>query len=294
MTISSRSQLHYEVHGSRGPHVLLVHGMLSSRAQWAPNLAALTSFARPVVVELLGHGRSPSPADPRLYSPESYCREFERIREALGAARWFVVGQSLGAALTLRYALDHPSRVVAQVFTNSNSALAEPEWGPSLRPAMEALGAELAREGRGALERMAIHPKHGRLPRELQAPLVADAELHSPRGVGLTALHTVTTSSVRAHIHANTVPSLLVVGEHESRFAAHCEFAEKTMPRLRIVRLPAGHAVNLHCAHAFNRAVVDFFAPHGPLSKQGPAPTKESDAVAASTPDEPKIGRERK
>ncbi len=294
MTISSRSQLHYEVHGSRGPHVLLVHGMLSSRAQWAPNLAALTPFARPVVVELLGHGRSPAPADPRLYSPESYCREFERIREALGAARWFVVGQSLGAALTLRYALDHPSRVVAQVFTNSNSAFAEPEWGPSLRPAMEALGAELAREGRGALERMAIHPKHGRLPRELQAPLVADAELHSPQGVGLTALHTVTTSSVRAQIHANTVPSLLVVGERESRFAAHCEFAEKAMPQLRVVRLPAGHAVNLHCADAFNRAVVDFLAPHVPARSKARLRTEASDAVAPRAPDGAQIGRERK
>ena len=262
MTISSRSQLHYDVHGTHGPHVLLVHGMLSSRAQWAPNLPALTPFARPVVVELFGHGRSPAPRDRRLYAPESYCREFESIREALGAERWFVVGQSLGAALTLRYALDHPSRVMAQVFTNSNSALAEPEWGPSLRPAMEALAAELAREGRSALERMAIHPKRGRLPREAQAALVADAELHSPRGVGLTALYTVTPSSVRARIHTNTVQSLLVAGGHEGRFAAHCEFAEKTMPKLRVVRLPAGHAVNLQCPDAFNRAVVEFFAPH--------------------------------
>ena len=111
---------HYEVHGTAGPHLLLVHGLLSSREQWTPNLAALTQHYRPVIVELLGHGRSPSPEDPAAYRPEAIVADLERIRSALGVERWLVCGQSLGAALTLRYALRHPERVIAQVFTNSN------------------------------------------------------------------------------------------------------------------------------------------------------------------------------
>ena len=40
--------LHYEVHGKDGPLLLLVHGLLSSRAQWLPNcpqLFALTYYS---------------------------------------------------------------------------------------------------------------------------------------------------------------------------------------------------------------------------------------------------------
>ena len=62
---------HYEVHPGRGPHLLLVHGMLSSRAQWLPNLAALAAVCRPVTLELWGHGRSPAPADPAAYHPDA-------------------------------------------------------------------------------------------------------------------------------------------------------------------------------------------------------------------------------
>src|SRR5690349_20972563 len=121
---TAREMLHVEIHGGEGPLLLLVHGMLASRAQWQLNLPALRRVCRPVVVELLGHGRSPAPTHPDPYRPSAYVLEFERIRAELGAERWILCGQSLGAALTLRYALDHPERVQAQIFTNSNSAFA--------------------------------------------------------------------------------------------------------------------------------------------------------------------------
>src|SRR5690349_10998236 len=98
--MTSEPRLHRDVHEGRGPFVLLVHGMLSGRSQWRPNLAAIATVARPVVVELWGHGRSPSPQDPDLYHPDGYVREFERIRVELGIERWLVCGQSLGGSLT--------------------------------------------------------------------------------------------------------------------------------------------------------------------------------------------------
>ena len=85
--------------------------MLSSRVQWTRNLPALTPSYRCVVIELWGHGRSPTPRDPALYSPASYAAQFEAIRAEVGADRWYVVGQSLGAALTLGYVLERPQSV---------------------------------------------------------------------------------------------------------------------------------------------------------------------------------------
>ena len=151
--------LHYDAHDGDGPFLLLVHGILSSRSQWMLNLDALATVSRPVVVELFGHGRSPSPADASAYAPQNYVREFERIREALGVERWFVCGQSLGAALTLRYVLDAPERVIAQVFTNSNSTLADASWAERVRPSMEAQAMRLEADGRRTLDE---HPLKSR------------------------------------------------------------------------------------------------------------------------------------
>jgi pimeloyl-ACP methyl ester carboxylesterase len=254
-------RLHYEVHGERGPFMLLVHGFLSSRAQWALNVEALSAFSRPVVAELFGHGRSSAPDDPTLYTPSHYVLEFERIRRALGAERWLVVGQSLGAALTLRYALDHPERVAAHVFTNSNSALAEDRWADAVRPALEAQARRLQAEGRRALDEHPLNPSRGsRLPAVVRAAFVVDSALLDPLGVANTGLHTVPESSVRARVRENRVPTLLVAGEREVRFAAHRRFAEETMPLLRVAGLDAGHAVNIEAAAAFNAAVTAFCA----------------------------------
>jgi len=271
----TEADLAYEVHGDRGPHLLLVHGMLSSRAQWDLNLAALRGVARPVVVELFGHGRSPNPRGEAAFTPGHYVSAFERLRERLGDERWFVCGQSLGGALTLRYALEHPGRVIAQIFTNSNSALARADWTRAAEPAMQELAAAIRARGREALERMAIHPRRAmQLPAGVRDALIADSELHAPDAIAKTALHTVLASSVRERIDQNRVPTLLVRGRRERRFDEAAEFAARTMPLLQTVDIDAGHAVNIEAADAFNAAVIRFV--EAALSPSDPSTTPDT------------------
>jgi pimeloyl-ACP methyl ester carboxylesterase len=213
------------------------------------------------VVELLGHGRSPAPEAPSAYAPDHYVAQFELLRRHLGAERWLVCGQSLGAALTLRYVVEHPDRVLAHVFTNSNSALAPPGWGDAVRVGMEALAERVASGGRAALESLPIHPRHARrLPAEAHAELVADCALHSPVGIARTGLHTVVASPVRERATLNRVPTLLVHGTREKRFADHARYAAEAIPSLEIAPLDAGHAVNLEAADDFNRIVPAFLS----------------------------------
>lgn len=255
------SRLHFEVHEGNGPLLLLVHGMLSSRSQWAPNLAALQTVSRPVVVELLGHGRSPSPESPSAYHPDAYAEAFEQIRMELGEERWLICGQSLGAALTLHYALRHPDRVLAQVFTNSSSALAESSLSEGMRRGMARLAEQVAQDGLTAIERMSIHPSHARrLPQEVRALLVADAALHSPEGIVRTGLHTVPISSVRDRVGQTRVPTLLVAGTREQRFESHKHYVREQIKGLEVAELEAGHAVNLEASSGFDRVVVEFFS----------------------------------
>ena len=254
---------HYEVHDGSGPYLLLVHGMLSSRAQWAPNLRALSRVCRPVRLELYGHGRSPAPESIDAYHPDRYVEAFERIRQEIGAERWMVCGQSLGAALTLRYALDHPERVQAQLLTNTASALSGPEWAERLRAPMESLLRAVEAHGRAALERMPVHPAQARrLAPQVKAALVADAALHDPGGVARSGLGTVVHSTLGHRLRENRVPALLVCGAREERFRALRDAAEKAMPGLEVVDLDGGHSVNLDAVAGFDRAATEFIARH--------------------------------
>jgi 2-succinyl-6-hydroxy-2,4-cyclohexadiene-1-carboxylate synthase len=268
---SSRPLLYYETHGDQGPFLLLVHGFLSSRAHWLLNLEALSIFSRPVVIEMLGHARSPSPDDTSVYSPDAYIAQFEIIRETLGAERWLICGQSLGAALTLRYALDYPDRVIAQVFTNSNSALANKNWANRVMPIMEAQAQQIEQGGRAALDNHPFAPTRSRrLPAQAKAALIADYELHNPLGIARTARHTIPYSSVRDRVSNTTVPTLLVSGDREEGFRDQYRFAEKAIPYLSAAHLNTGHAVNLEDAPGFNAAVTEFFIRHTSAGTEAP------------------------
>lgn len=248
--------LHVDVHDGTGEHLLLVHGFLSSRAHWLPNLPRLAEVCRPVTVELWGHGRSPSPTEPEWYDPAGYPAAFERVREVVGCERWFVCGQSLGAAFTMRYVLDRPERVLGHIFTNSAAAVAvEAKLDPSR---MEAMAESFEAGGTEAIRSQRMFPGNlPDLPDDVRTALHDDAALHDPVGLARTLRHGSDTSS-RSRVAENVVPTLLVVGEREKGFASPRQFLEATMPHLTVVPADAGHGVNLEAPETFDDAVVRF------------------------------------
>jgi len=253
--------IYHEVHdGGLGPYMLMVHGFLSSRAQWRINLEAIRTFARPVLVELLGHGRSPAPQDPEAYTIASYMRAFERIRQELGADRWVVCGQSFGAGIATQYALEHRERVLGLVITNSISAFS-PKGDPEREAAQKERAARIAAGGKAALEELRIHPRHAkRFPEAIKAELVADAERIAADGILRSIALTSPSLSVAHRLGEIRVPTLLVNGTWEKRFQPMRDAAAKAIPGVTVVDLPAGHSVNIEAADGFNAAVRDFVA----------------------------------
>lgn len=259
MVIEEPVELHVDVHPGTGPFLLLVHGFLSSRAQWHLNLEALSEVVQPVVVELWGHGRSPSPEHAAMYHPNHYVAAFDRVREQLGVDRWLICGQSLGGALTLRYSLMHPDRLFGHVFTNSNAGLADEEWTKTRRAMAIEQAEAIERDGCDALERIPVHPVHARrLGRAAKAALLEDCALHSPLGIARTLRYTTPEAPIGEALRDIQVPTLLICGNRERRFGPRRGFAERTIAGLRVVETEAGHAVNIEAAEAFNRAVAAF------------------------------------
>ena len=254
----------WRVHEGNGPHLLMVHGFLSSRSQWLLNLDALAQGCTPVTVELFGHHDSPSPEDPECYQPDYYVRAFETIREELGAERWYVLGYSMGAGLTLRYAFDHPDRVIGHLLTNSTSGLADAEAQAGFRSNADESASRIRKGGQHAMQRIPVHPKHGwRLPKPVYEALVEDSLAHDPVGVAGTIGITIPEISQRERLGENTRPACLIWGTKEKRFAKMAEYAREHMPLLSIEELNAGHGMNMEDADGFNDAVLRFLARHG-------------------------------
>ncbi len=261
--VSTQPRLNFVVHPGRGPFALLVHGALGSRSYWAANVAALGEVCRPVVVELWGHGRSPSPTDPAAYAPQAYVEQFEALRTELHAAQWFTVGQSMGAGLSLAYGLAYPQRVLAQVITNSNSAFARPEtWQRRHREVVAPMIERLVQTGTGFLREAKMNPASSRrLDVEVRRLLVAEFAEHDAGGLAATMQYTNLTLPLGERVRAVSVPTLLTLGVREETFLPLLERV-RWISGVEVVELDAAHPVNAQLPGPWNEAVVEFFDRH--------------------------------
>jgi 2-succinyl-6-hydroxy-2,4-cyclohexadiene-1-carboxylate synthase len=242
--------------------MLMVHGLLSSNSQWDMNRDALGNDLHLIMVELIGHGRSPTSQDADDYGPERLLAEIDRIRADAGIERWWVCGQSLGGAVVLRYGLAFPDRVHGVIFTNSRAAfgVGRGETGADnqARPARAAANRPVTTRD------LAIHPIHAsRLPSPLKGRIVAAADAVELPVVGHFGRQLNAWRSVDelAELH---VPVLLVNGRWETGFGPHVDEARAAIRHLEVVDLDGGHAINVEQAEGFNDAVLDFVARHAP------------------------------
>jgi pimeloyl-ACP methyl ester carboxylesterase len=105
-------RIEYTEFGTGDRWVVLLHGQLMSRRMQEPLARALASEGNHVVtVDLLGHGRSDRPADPKIYSMSAFGEQVVALVDHLGAEQAIVGGTSLGANVSLDVADVAPERV---------------------------------------------------------------------------------------------------------------------------------------------------------------------------------------
>ena len=252
--------LNYVIDGpSDGQPVLFVHGILTCREHWLLNLPAFHEAGfRSVAIDLFGHGSSPSPEDEAAYHPDRYADRFTSLREIVGAERWFVVGQSLGAALTLNYAMSRPDEVIAHVVTNSHSAFGQLERVRNPEAARER-AQTMIDGGISAIMKHPLNPRRARAFNDSQRAIFDDAMLLSnAEGIARTMMHTSPFTPLRHRLPSNPVDTLLVAGDREEAFTSAREWVEANAANVRVERVSATHAVNISAADDFNRIAIGF------------------------------------
>lgn len=243
---------------SQKPVLLLVHGLLSSRNHWLPNLAALRQVFRTIRVDLPGHGLSPALAGSDLLTPDALVRALDDMRQRLGLAAWAICGQSFGAGLTLRYALQFPDHVPFHIFTNATVAVSQMTPAEVLASWTTRLH-RLKTGGDAALLQEPVHPRNARRwPEALRAVLSADAVGIKPQAYTALIEQALAHSPLGHDLPRIRPPGLLVNGLFERRFQPLRAILPAVMPGLRIVDLPGGHSVNIDNPAGFDAAVLDY------------------------------------
>jgi len=102
------------VWGGEGPPVLLLHGYPETHVMWHKVAPALARDYTVVCPDLRGYGDSSKPKgvpDHSNYSKRAMAQDMVEVMQALGHARFHVVGHDRGGRVGHRLARDHGSRV---------------------------------------------------------------------------------------------------------------------------------------------------------------------------------------
>jgi pimeloyl-ACP methyl ester carboxylesterase len=105
-------RLEFTEYGAGERWVVLIHGQLMPRRMHEPLARAIAADGFHVVtVDLLGHGRSDRPLDPKGYSMTAFGEQVVALLDHLEADQAVIGGTSLGANVSLEVADAAPERV---------------------------------------------------------------------------------------------------------------------------------------------------------------------------------------
>jgi pimeloyl-ACP methyl ester carboxylesterase len=102
-----------------GPDVIMLHGLTGNLAVWHLKMVPMLRHAFCLTTyDLRGHGRSDAP--PTGYTTAHMTEDLLGIMDALGIEKTHLVGHSLGADISLHFALRHPDRVAKLVLIEAS------------------------------------------------------------------------------------------------------------------------------------------------------------------------------
>ncbi len=132
---SEGASIYYEVHGE-GPAVMLVHGSGGHHTAWWQQVPVLARNYRVITLDLFGFGNSSVLSDE--FDAAVFPANVLAVLDAANAESAVLVGQSLGAAVALKFAVACSERVVGVILAQSIGGIDDAELADGVRSARAA------------------------------------------------------------------------------------------------------------------------------------------------------------
>jgi 2-succinyl-6-hydroxy-2,4-cyclohexadiene-1-carboxylate synthase len=261
-----------------GPPLLLLHGFTGSAATWTPHLHALAGRFLTIGVDLLGHGQSDAPADPKRYRMDRTVDDLLAMLDQLATSRAAhlhrtdegrpglrVLGYSMGGRVALHLALAAPERIAALVLESASPGIANQAERTARMATDQELAGAIGRDGITAFvdrwESLPLFASQQRLPDEVRAQLRAQRLANSPVGLAnsLRGMGAGAQEPLYDRLPDLSMPVLLIAGALDEKYRVLAQTMAANIPRARAAIVPgAGHAVHLEQPTAFEELVLNF------------------------------------
>ncbi len=253
-------KLYTETFGT-GPGIIFCHGFGGSARNFRLQARVLEAHFRVTLFDLRGHARSPAPEGAEAYRVEALLEDLDELVQAQPTPL-ILAGLSLGAKLSLDYALAHRERVRALVlasYPTSGEVEKRRTWALGFAKAIDERGLDDAGSEFVWGERSRFDPKGARLIRQGLMEHAPHALAHIQREL-LSA--SPSPSTLAPQLRALDIPTCLIAGSDDPESLGPCQELAELLPRAELhVLEDAGHVVNLTKPTLFNQILLQFLAP---------------------------------
>lgn len=257
---------HLARHGSTDAQsLLLLHGFTGSGANWADHVPAFANHFSVITLDILGHGRSQSPADPNRYTMSQIVTDIIALLDSLQINQTALLGYSMGGRLALYLACHYPDRFSHLVLESSSPGLATEAERTARRKGDEALADWIETNGIEPFvarwEALPLWASQKNLTTTVQQRLRQQRLQNSPLGLAnsLRGMGTGAQPSLWPLLPELRLPALLIAGALDGKFVAINRQMAAQLPNGRLhIKPGAGHTVHLERPSQFQTAVTQF------------------------------------
>ncbi|WP_456273573.1 2-succinyl-6-hydroxy-2,4-cyclohexadiene-1-carboxylate synthase [Bacillus sp. AK031] len=254
---------HIETEGDGTP-VLLLHGFTGDSSTWK-NLLPFLQGCKTISVDLLGHGKTDSPADPDRYRIEKAVEDIKDLLDSLQADKVNLLGYSMGGRLAIAFAVTYPSRVASLILESSSPGLKTEQERKQRAEYDGRLAERILTEGMTNFvdywERIPLFASQRSLPDALQAEIRENRLSQNPVGLAnsLKGMGTGTQPGYWQELSSLPMEMLFIVGELDNKFCKIAEEMQKTVKMAAIEKVSGcGHALHVEEPEKFGTIVRKF------------------------------------
>ena len=214
----------------RGKPLVLLHGNGEDSAYWNAQIPEFTRFYRVLAVDSRGHGASESGAHGLSF--DQMAQDLKTVLDARGVKKAHILGFSDGGNLAIKFALTYPAYVDKLILNGANI-----EMFGGIKPHIQLP----VYAGYGVLAALGRLSKKAARKRDVMGLMV------HPYGVSMDDLARL------------TMPTLIIVGEHDMVRASQTKEMAARIPHCRVEVFRDGdHFVAAKQPSRFNRTVIEF------------------------------------
>lgn len=108
-------ELNYKKLGDSGEPLIILHGLMGSLDNWQTMARHLSDSMQVYIVDQRNHGRSPH-TDTHSY--QNMVDDLEEFMQQRGLAKAHLLGHSMGGKVVMKFALQHPEKVLSLVIAD--------------------------------------------------------------------------------------------------------------------------------------------------------------------------------